>query len=272
MDHPPTYAAAAGPPKRSIQDLRAQIIAHGTVIRPEHDNQYGSEDHIEVIVAETPAHTSAQQASRTPNFNGKQSTAMKSDGTLDFQLRKQENAASASASASTAVESKHYAVLIKRSGGTKIRIILKGALKDTVEEALEWMLEQTEKIMHDMIIMNSKQDTVDECVVISWFASLLVCPVALIFWVPLDEVRANAHSSDATTTSSMLNSTSRASISNHSLYHSAMASRPICVWECWAMVMPSLAYKRTMEAASEVDDAVTIGVQGGSDGFVGGGH
>lgn len=162
MDHPPTYAAAAGPPKRSIQDLRTQIIAHGTVIRPEHDNQYGSEDHIEVLVAKTPAYTSAQQASRTPHFNEKQSTAMKSDGTFDFQLRRQETGASAS---STTVESKHYAVLITRSGGSKIRIILKGEPKDTVEEALEWMLEQTEMIVHDMIVKNSKQDTVDECVV-----------------------------------------------------------------------------------------------------------
>ena len=164
---PPTYTAAVptattaiDPPKRTIQDLRAQILAHGTVIRPQHDVHYGSEDHIELLVAKTPAHTTRQQAARTPNFNEKQSTRMNSDGTFNFQLARQETGAS-----STAGDSKHYAVLIRRSGSsTKIRVIIKGEPKDSVEEALEWMLERTQMIVHDMVVKYSKQD-VDECTI-----------------------------------------------------------------------------------------------------------
>ncbi|KAK3051528.1 hypothetical protein LTR09_007183 [Extremus antarcticus] len=168
---PPTYTpsapAAPPPPHRSILDLRAQILAHGTIIKPQNDSQYGPEDHIELLVAKTPKLTSSQQAYRTQNFNEKQSSKMRPDGTFDFQLARQQTAGSLSAasSSSAGADRKHYAVLVRRNGSNeRIRIIIKGEPKDTIEEALEWMLERTQMIVHDMVVKNSKQD-VDECVI-----------------------------------------------------------------------------------------------------------
>lgn len=149
--------ATTATPKRTIQDLRAQIIANGTVIRPSTDPHYGSDDHIELIVAKTPALAPSQQAYRNRNFNEKQT--MNADGTFNFP---QDQAPQSSSSSATTVQSKHYAVLIRRNGsGQKIRIIIKGHAKNTVEEALEWMLEKTEMIMHDLVVQNGKQDDGD---------------------------------------------------------------------------------------------------------------
>lgn len=154
---PPSYTATATAPNRSIQDLRAQIIANGTLIRPSTDVHFGSEDHIELIVAKTPATAPSQQAYRNKNFNEKQT--LNADGTFNFPQDQAPQGSSSTAS------SKHYAVLVRRHGsGQKIRIIIKGHAKSTVEEALEWMLEKTEMIMHDMVVQNGRQDEAD-CVV-----------------------------------------------------------------------------------------------------------
>jgi hypothetical protein len=159
---PPTYAATTSP-QRSIQDLRALIIAHGTVLRPRCDVHYGSSDHIELIVAKTPSYTpAAAQAIRSTNFDEKKAIMMREDGVIDYPLM------TASASSSTAGEhaNKHYGVLIRRTTSKKdLYIILRGEPKDTVEEALEWMLERTEMMMHDLIVKNGKVDNVAECAV-----------------------------------------------------------------------------------------------------------
>jgi hypothetical protein len=95
------------------------------------------------------------QAVRATNFNEKASSRMRPDGTFEFQAAPQQTAASSS----DAGGGKHYAVIAKRNGSnTTIKIVIKGEPKDTIEEALEWMLEHTQMIMHDMIVKNSKQD------------------------------------------------------------------------------------------------------------------
>jgi hypothetical protein len=130
-------------------------------MRPRNDPHYGSEDHIELIVAKTPAYASTKQASRSPNFDEKKKMVMREDGTLDYQLR-----GTTTASSSQELQAngnKHYAVLLRRSNSvSKVRVIIKGEPKDTVEEALEWMLERTEMVMHDMIVKSGTADE-DEC-------------------------------------------------------------------------------------------------------------
>jgi hypothetical protein len=160
---PPTYAATTST-QRSIQDLRAQILAHGTVLRPRCDVHYGSSDHIELIVAKTPSYTpAAAQAIRSTNFDEKKAIMMREDGVVEYPLMAPP---SASSSAVGAHANKHYGVLIRRTTSKKdLYIILRGEPKDTVEEALEWMLERTEMMMHDLVVKNGKVDNVAECVV-----------------------------------------------------------------------------------------------------------
>ncbi|KAK5695492.1 hypothetical protein LTR97_009001 [Elasticomyces elasticus] len=47
----------------------------------------------------------------------------------------------------------HYAFLVQRKyNETDINIVLKGEPRDTIEEALEWMLERTETVMEEMLL------------------------------------------------------------------------------------------------------------------------
>ncbi|RMY82658.1 hypothetical protein D0862_11944 [Hortaea werneckii] len=110
MEQLPAYT-----PSRSIEGLRAQILANGSLLRPKDDSSIGrsSNDHIELVVAKLPAPTSKSTA--TP-----------------------------SAYASSTGSDKHYALLVKRTYSKKdVGIILKSEPRDSVEEALEWILEQT---------------------------------------------------------------------------------------------------------------------------------
>lgn len=162
---PPSYdatAATAATHRRSIHDLRTQIIANGSVMRPRLNHERPSDDHIELIVAKTPAFTSSQsqQAARTTHWTEKQALAIASDGTKSLVTPNTDRSTS---STSTTHDGKHYAVLMRRSGGSKtVKIIMRGEPKDTVEDALEWMLERTEMVMHDLVVRNGRPDN-DGC-------------------------------------------------------------------------------------------------------------
>ncbi|KAK3691743.1 hypothetical protein LTR37_018471 [Vermiconidia calcicola] len=149
---PPPYAAPA-PTHRSILDLRAQIIANGSVMKPRINSERPSDDHIELIVGKTPAPTSnLQQPNRTHWTDEKQAMSSVRDGNTVPT-----NTAGSASSATRG--GKHYAVLMRRSRGSRsINVIMKGEPKDTVEEALEWMLERTEMLMHDQTGDRIKMD------------------------------------------------------------------------------------------------------------------
>lgn len=42
---------------------------------------------------------------------------------------------------------------------------VQGEPRDTVEEALEWMLERTECMMHDIVVRHGRPDPGDTCTV-----------------------------------------------------------------------------------------------------------
>lgn len=163
---PPSYdstAAAATSQRRSIQDLRAQIIANGSVMKPRYNSERPSDDHIELIVAKTPTLSSSQslqQAARSTHWSEKQAFALANDSMQTFATTTPNRPSS---STSSTHEGKHYAVLMRRSGGSKtVRIIVRGEPRDSVEEALEWMLERTEMVMHDLVVRHGRPDN-DGC-------------------------------------------------------------------------------------------------------------
>ena len=141
---PPAYTPAlpAAPTRshRSISDLRAQIIANGSVIRPRTDVNKSSDDHIELIVAKTPAPRptgapfSSSSGPANPRLHYSEKEAMAalnraSDPTRS--MHQPSKLAGASGSGSTggaqgggeAGEGRHYAVLVKRSGHRTINVI-----------------------------------------------------------------------------------------------------------------------------------------------------
>ena len=60
----------------------------------------------------------------------------------------------------------HYAVLVRRTrtSARDVHVLIQGEPKDSVEEALEWMLERTEMVMHDLLVKYAKPNEDGCCV------------------------------------------------------------------------------------------------------------
>ena len=130
MSQPPAYSAAAPtvaavpPTHRSITDTRALILGNAYILRPRRSR--GDAEDISLIVAR---HTHpVPSAEETPLCQ-------------------------------------HYAFLVTRKNNSQdIEIVVKGMPRDTVEEALEWMLERTEDIIQEMLARHGRQiDTIGCC-------------------------------------------------------------------------------------------------------------
>ncbi|KAK5124665.1 hypothetical protein LTR85_001378 [Meristemomyces frigidus] len=130
---PPSYN-----PARSIQDLRAQILANGSIMKPRQNTERPSDDHLELVVAKYGA--------------GPPSSAGMSEKQAAAAAYNQQPSASSSSTGG-----KHYAILLQRSYTKKdVRIVVKGEPRDTIEEALEWLLERTELEIHNMVVKHGR--------------------------------------------------------------------------------------------------------------------
>jgi hypothetical protein len=125
---PPPYSTdvvTSKQPHRSILDLRAQIIANASAVNPKKDVHKAADDHLDVVIAKEPV-------------------------------------TGVSRSAISSTPAKHYAILIeRRRHSNEPRILAKGEAKDSVEEALEWMLEKTEIQTHSLALR--MKSTSDDC-------------------------------------------------------------------------------------------------------------
>lgn len=136
MDPPVYTPPASSSIKRTIIDLRTQIIANASILRPNYNNDRPSDDHIELVVAKAPANAAVAYSSGE---------------------KRHSHAYASASSSSSEPAGLHYAVLCKRSGAKKdVRIILKGERRATVEEALEWMLERTQLEIHNAVLTYGK--------------------------------------------------------------------------------------------------------------------
>ena len=126
MSLPPAYSASAPAvtavplahsTHRSITDTRALILGNAYILRPRRSR--GDAEDISLIVAR---HTQpVPSAEETP-------------------LRQ------------------HYAFLVTRKNNSQgIEIVVKGMPRDTIEEALEWMLERTEDLVQEMLARHGRQ-------------------------------------------------------------------------------------------------------------------
>ena len=134
MSQPPAYSASAPaivavptpqPFQRSIADIRALILGNAYILRPRRSR--GDAEDISLIVAR---HTHPVS------------------------------------SAEEAPLCQHYAFLVTRKNNSQdIEIVVKGLPRDTVEEALEWMLGRTEDIIQEMLARHGRQiDSIGCCI------------------------------------------------------------------------------------------------------------
>ena len=135
----------SAPPRRSISDLRAQIFANAGFIKPDLD--------LELIVAKViKAPDGARMRFRQAYLNA-----------LTAAYDEHEPAAVSSSTQ----PGKYYAVLFqRRTHRTDMMIIRQSATRDTAEEAMEDMLERTERVIHTMLVAKDyKQARDDTCCV-----------------------------------------------------------------------------------------------------------
>ena len=179
MDPPAYTATVAATPtatKRSIEDTRALILANASIIKyvvecqdkkthalilvnHSRSRQYP----VELIIGKTkPPSQQVSSGSRSRSF-----TSLTSGVTIRVNDAPQSSSRSSSQSAAEATASgpdgeravgRHYAALVtKHFSGPDLQVIILGEPQDTVEEALEWMLDRTEIIITGMLSRHRKQ-------------------------------------------------------------------------------------------------------------------
>lgn len=83
---PPAYSPPEpARPHRSILDLRTQIIANGSIIRPRNEVHKASDDHVELIVAKTPDPN--RHRSRNPRLHWSEKEALAACNTGSDPMR-----------------------------------------------------------------------------------------------------------------------------------------------------------------------------------------
>lgn len=120
-----------------------------------------------------PAYTPTEPAARTTTKRSIEDTRalilsnaqiikprVKIDGSITLVVGKTGPPASTAAQRQ---QGKHYAALVAR-GTQQIQQILRGEPQDTIEEALEWLLDRTENVITEMLDRHGKQMTTGCCV------------------------------------------------------------------------------------------------------------
>ena len=157
MDPPAYTLTTSAPPttlRRTVEDTRALIFANAMLIRSTETQKLGLP--IELVLGKT-----------RPSKSRSSSTARSFVSTTsNYTIRVTDTAEPAAGSSSLAAaernqsdtnnarqSGKHYAALICRSGshGHVITPILVGEPQESVEEALEWLLDQTETRVTDKL-------------------------------------------------------------------------------------------------------------------------
>ena len=155
---PPAYTATVPAlpttTQRTIQDTRALILANASIIKP----RAKGDEPIELILGKTKSlaeiAAAAEANSRSRSFTSQLS---------NVTIRISDSPAAAPSSGSTPerrpsevpaarAAGRHYAVLVYRIGVGGLNILLKGEPQETVEEALEWMLDKTEMAVTDILL------------------------------------------------------------------------------------------------------------------------
>lgn len=169
----PTLSAQPTTTSRTIEDTRALILSNAQILRPGSKNlpdnsavPWPKSDNSNISIVIGKAKPPIPQASSSRNF-----THSASNTTVRI-AEPAENGGSSSArsrQASVAAEptptrqqGKHYAALVSRSSSalhssSGLHLILRGEPQDTIEEALEWLLDRTEIIVAEMLERHAKQ-------------------------------------------------------------------------------------------------------------------
>jgi hypothetical protein len=165
MDPPAYTPASTQPPTqpsteparapRTITDLRNQILANTAILHPNKyiDSRHLAEE-IEVIVARVPRHLSGK---RPAQFDESAQVTYHLNSNRD-KAGPSSSAVAGSSSAAPGGPDLHYAVLTTRSLSRQraVDVLLLGEERESVESALEAVLDQTERLLHAHVMENGR--------------------------------------------------------------------------------------------------------------------
>ncbi|KAK5170128.1 uncharacterized protein LTR77_004712 [Saxophila tyrrhenica] len=162
---PPAYTETIlAPPtalKRTVKDTRQLILANASMMRP-----HVKTGAIELVTGKTrgPTPTTGPRSfiSTTSNvtIRIRDSSPSPGDQTPPSERRPSDS------NAGSRVAGKHYAALVSKSMDTRstgTEVIILGEPQNTVEEALEWMLDRTEIVITEMLANHRKEAQVTCC-------------------------------------------------------------------------------------------------------------
>ena len=164
---PPAYTATTPAPptstKRSMEDTRFLIFSNTSIIKP----LGKGEGPIELVIGKTRVPVTPGTFTGTRSFTSQTSnvtirindTAERSPSPSRSPERRESD------SNAVRVAGRHYAALVYRTAMAPkdIHMIMLGEPQDSIEEALEWMLDRTEIVITDMLSRHRKQATASCC-------------------------------------------------------------------------------------------------------------
>ena len=159
---PPAYQAVAPTSAtRSIEDTRALILANASIIK----SRTKTDGPVELVIGKTRAPApvvpsgSRSFTSTTSNVTIRVNDTERSASSSNSPERR------ASPSRPERIGGRHYAALVSRHNFkcNDIDMIMLGEPQDSVEQALEWMLDRTEIVITDMLSRHRKQATAACC-------------------------------------------------------------------------------------------------------------
>ena len=154
MDPPAYTLTTPAPPtttRRSIEDTRALILSNATLLASRLDLKDPTT--ISLLLAKAPPPSLPDTSSGTRSF-----THSASNVTIRLAPSPEPSAGNSAGERSRRnsvarerQQGRHYAILVAKGRGAEIAVILKGEAQESVEEALEWMLDRTESVVGEMV-------------------------------------------------------------------------------------------------------------------------
>lgn len=158
---PPAYTAtqAAAPTttQRTIEDTRALIMMNAQMIKP----KLPIDGSVTIVIGKTRPPILSSSGARSFTHSASNTTIRISEP-AENESRRGSGAAELINVTPQRQQGKHFAALVAR-GKAQVQQILRGEPQDTIEEALEWLLDRTEMAVAETLDRHGKQMTSGCC-------------------------------------------------------------------------------------------------------------
>lgn len=151
----PTLPAQPTSTQRTIEDTRSLILSNAQILRPW--TKTSDAGHLSIVIGKTKPPIPQTSSARTFTHSASNTTIRIADASENGSNGGRSRQASIAAEPTPQrQQGKHYAALVSRSSAS-LQLILRGEPQETIEEALEWLLDRTEIVVAAMLDRHAKQ-------------------------------------------------------------------------------------------------------------------